>query len=260
MLPSLTLDDTQNNVNWRLARKADGDTSVQLQVPSLPHEILLDIMKKLLSAKREPEPAATVIQHFTYLRSVSRAWSIFFAKMPVDLLFSGPTKSVQLEWLAAKTSPPVRSVSFEVAPLVPMPGQEAIMDAVLQHCGNSLESLEGAVLTLNDRDIGQFVRLTQLPKLRMLRLLCDEGLLRRGSLNRLHWHDKFYAQTEHDSEKLAMVWVTLRRWPSMGTGAWLQAEVEHEDALKVMQLYEDNSDWEMYQHDYDGSDDELLDF
>ncbi len=231
---------------------------MHLQVPSLPHDILLDIMEKLLSAKREPEPAAKVIQHFTYLRSVSRTWSIFFAKMPVDLRFSGPTKSVQLEWLAAKTSPPVRSVSFEVAPLVGMPGQEPIMDAVLQHCGNSLESLEGAVLT--NHVIEQFERLTQLPKLRMLRLLCDFSLLRRSSLNRLHWHDMSYAETEDDSEMLGMVWVTLRRWPCMGTGARLQAEVEHKDAVAVMQhVMEDYSDWHMH-HDFDDADDDYRTF
>ena len=230
-----------------------------LQVPSLPCELLLDIMSKLLSAKREPEPAAEVIQHFTYLRSVSRAWSIFFAKMPVDLLFSGRTNPAQLKWLAAKTSPPVRSVSFEIPPLGRMPRQEAIIDAVLQHCGNSLESLEGAVLTY--QDIEQFERLTQLPKLRMLRLLCDRSLLRRSSLNFLHWHDKFYAQTdyaqtEHDSEMLDMVWLTLRRWPCMGTGARLQAEVEHKVAVAMMHHVmedDDNSDWDMHHSDFDYS-------
>ena len=238
MLSSLTLDDPQNNVNWRVARKADDDTSVYLQVPSLPHELLLDIMNKLLSAKRKPEPAAKVVQHLTFLRSVSRTWSIFFAKMPVDLLFSGPTTPAQLEWLAAKTSPPVRSVSLKVAPQEWEPRE--ILDAILQHCGNSLESLEGVVLT--NHVIEHFERLTQLPKLRMLRLLCYESQLRRSSLNISAWHDKFYARIKHDSEMLGMVWLTLRCWPCMGTGARLLATRVHEDAVGKMQYFPENED------------------
>ena len=205
------------------------------QVPSLPHELLLDIMSKLLSAKREPEPAAKVIQHLTFLRSVSRAWSIFFAKMPVDLLFSGPTKPAQLEWLAAKTSPPVRSVSFKAAPQVWEPRET--VDTILQHCGKSLESLEGAVLT--NHDFEQFERLTQLPNLRMLRLLCCERELRVISMMRCAWYDNdiFYAHTEYDRKVPDMGWLTLQCWPCMGTKARLRAEREHEAAVEMMQYF-----------------------
>ena len=60
-------------------------------------------MLKVLKANRKPEPSAKVFKHMTQLRTVSRKWKTYIAKLPVDLLFSSPVTTAQALWLAKST-------------------------------------------------------------------------------------------------------------------------------------------------------------